>query len=356
LNLSIIAGRRALDHIRQHGLRQADFRAVVAASGGPKWFVLKSLDQYLFGEFFRHRTTPLHTLGSSAGAWQMACFAQDDPAAAVQRLADLYSRETYSAKPSPQEISGKARVLVKHFLGPEGARQIAENDRIQTHIITNRCKGPAASETRWMQLGGLVTAGAANMLSRRNLRYFVERVIFHSGHQSFFEFDDFATHNVRLTADNTEDALMASGSIPLILEGVKNIEGAPPGIYRDGGILDYHFDLPFLPAHDSGLVLYPHFSQLITPGWFDKSLRYRRAAMHNYDNVVLLAPSRAFVARLPYGKIPDRNDFLEMDPVTRLHYWQTVISESERLSEELAELVELGRGLDRVTAFSNSRT
>ncbi|GAA3950603.1 patatin-like phospholipase family protein [Allohahella marinimesophila] len=355
MNLSIIAGRRALDHIRDHGLKQADFRAVVAASGGPKWFVLKGLDQYLFGEFFSERQTPLHTLGSSAGAWQMACFAQDDPAAAVERLADLYSRETYSAKPSPQEISGKARILVKHFLGPDGARQIVDNQRIQTHIITNRCKGPAASETRWMQLGGLITAGAANALSRRNLRHFVDRVIFHSGQHSFFEFDDFATFNVPLTPGNVEDALMASGSIPLILEGVKNIEGAPPGIYRDGGILDYHFDLAFLPAHDSGLVLYPHFSQMITPGWFDKSLRYRRAAMHNYDNVVLLAPSQAFVDRLPHGKIPDRNDFIDMEPDARLRYWQTVISESERLGEELAELVDGGRGLEQVQAFSNSR-
>ena len=36
---------------------------------------------------------------------------------------------------------------------------------------------------------------------------------------------------------------MASGSIPIVMKRVRNISCAPKGIYRDGGLIDYHFDL-----------------------------------------------------------------------------------------------------------------
>ncbi|HBN89859.1 MAG TPA: alpha/beta hydrolase, partial [Rheinheimera sp.] len=68
--LRVLAGPTALAQIKQHGFNQADFNVMVGASGGPKWFCLYGLDQYLFGSFFRQRSTPLHILGSSAGAWR----------------------------------------------------------------------------------------------------------------------------------------------------------------------------------------------------------------------------------------------------------------------------------------------
>jgi hypothetical protein len=348
--LTIIAGPTALRHLQRNGLQADDIKVVVAASGGPKWFILKALDQYLFGEFFKDRQKTLHTLGSSAGAWQMACFAQKDPVAAVQRLADFYSQETYSEKPGPQEVTDKARILVKRFLGENGAAEIAGNPVIQTHILTNRCIGLVGRESRGLQLTGLVLAATANLISRKTLRLFFERLVMHAGEQSFFRFNDHPTQTARLTPTNVEDALMASGSIPLVLSGVTAIEGAPPGMYRDGGIVDYHFDVPFL-APQEGLVIYPHFSHTVTPGWFDKILKYRKVNPRHYDNVVLLTPSRELVSQLPYGKISDRKDFQHLDAVTRLKYWNTVIHEGERIAQALAELVHNGRGMDSIQAF-----
>ena len=49
-----------------------------------------------------------------------------------------------------------------------------------------------------------------------------------------------------LTPDNLRAALLASGSIPLLMEGVR-IPGAP-GVYRDGGSADYHLDLDYGPG------------------------------------------------------------------------------------------------------------
>ena len=61
-----------------------------------------------------------------------------------------------------------------------------------------------------------------------------------------------------------------------ILEGIANIPRAPTGIYWDGGIIDYHLHLPYHQA--KGLVLYPHFTDRIVPGWLDKAMPWRRAS------------------------------------------------------------------------------
>jgi hypothetical protein len=129
---------------------------------------------------------------------------------------------------------------------------------------------------------------------------------------------------------------MASGSIPLALNGVANIHGAGPGMYYDGGVTDYHFDIPFSAK---GLVLYPHFYSTITPGWFDKALKWRRGSPANFDNVIILCPSPEWVASLPFGKIPDRKDFVQLDDKTRIQYWAETMKRSSELADELHELV-----------------
>ena len=178
-------------------------------------------------------------------------------------------------------------------------------------------------------------------------------MIFYSGALApgFDGLIDMPTRCVALSTHNVREALLASGSIPLIMQGVRNVPGAPAGVYRDGGITDYHFDMPFLAGDD--LVLYPHFHARIVPGWFDKALRWRRVNPAHFHNVLMLVPTREFVRALPCGKIPDRKDFEKMDYDMRFAYWQRALAESERLAEEFAALVESGRGLERIQPFAD---
>ena len=115
--------------------------------------------------------------------------------------------------------------------------------------------------------------------------------------------------------------------------------GAPRGVYRDGGVADYHFGEEIDP--DSGLALYPHFYSHLVPGWFDKSLRSRRT--RGLRRAVVLAPSEAFIASLPRGKIPDREDFSTLRNDERLAIWREVVRRSAELGDEFAELVGSGR-------------
>ena len=341
--LEIYAGPRAKSQIEENGLDPAQFSLLVGASGGPKWFVLYGLDRFLFGEYFAGRDKPLMTLGSSAGAWRLCCLGTATPLRAIDALAARYSRETYSAQPTVEEITEKMRSMLTAALGSSGAGEIAANQLIQTHIVADRCKGFAGSESANLQKLSLAGSAIANVFSRRSLSWFFQRTIFTNMRASgpdqspFCSLNDLDTTIVPLTEENVSEAMLASGSIPFLLKGVRSVKGAPEGLYWDGGITDYHFDLPFHLIE--GLVLYPHFSPTIKPGWFDKKLFWRHPTLEHFDNVVVVTPSAEFTARLPGGKIPDRNDFQRYSEGERLANWSRVLDSSHELALEFAELV-----------------
>jgi len=302
----------------------------------------------LFGEFFADRTDPLYTLGSSAGAWRMCCLAMAQPVAAIERLAERYSHETYSQQPTITEITDKAREMLQSVLGERGISEIVSNPVFKTHIIADRCKGPGSSQNRALQTMTLGSAALANAISRKSLSFFFQRAVFSTcGPDSpWAGLQDIDTQQIILTAANLGQAMMASGSIPFVLSGERNIPGAPAGLYWDGGITDYHFDFPSKVG--DALVLYPHFSPRVVPGWFDKHLPWRKPTAVNFQNVVLIAPSAEFVSRLPYGKIPDRTDFQKFDYPSRLQYWQKSLDQSRLIADDFAEMVQSGKGLDKI--------
>ena len=342
--LEIYAGSRAKSQIEENGLDPAQFSLLVGASGGPKWFVLYGLDRFLFGDYFAKRDKPLMTLGSSAGAWRLCCLGTATPLRAIDELAARYSRETYSAQPTVEEITEKMRSMLAAALGSSGAGEIAANQLIQTHIVADRCKGLAGSESANLQKLALAGSAIANLFSRRSLSWFFQRTIFstmpasNQGQSPFASLSDLDTAIVPLTESNVPDAMLASGSIPFLLKGVRDVQGARRGLYWDGGITDYHFDLPFNSI--DGLVLYPHFSPTITPGWFDKKLFWRQPPLNHFDNVVVVTPSAEFMARLPGGRIPDRNDFQRYSEDKRLENWSQVLEVSHELALEFSQLVE----------------
>lgn len=341
--LTIKAGATAYEQVKRQGLLADDIDLLLGASGGPKWFVLQGLDRFLFGDFFANKKQPLKTLGTSAGAWRFAALGQSDPVAASELFARLYSTQTYSEKPDRAEITREAKKLLAEYVPEQAITSILNQNDIQHHFIVARCLRSTASEGR-RQLWGLLSSALANSVNRRSLGRYYERVMFHHP-QSTLDFcrhwDDLPTRFVQLNARNFAPALLATGSIPLVLEGVKDIPGAPPGVYRDGGITDYHFDIDL--SRVDGLVLYPHFHSEAIPGWFDKRLKKRRTRGKDWPNVIFISPSEAFVKALPYGKIPDRTDFQKLPVTERIEYWRKAIAAGQNLADELAELIASGK-------------
>jgi hypothetical protein len=348
-SLTLRAGPDALRLVRDRGLRLEDIDVIPGASGGAKWLVLAGLDRYLFGELLQQpRERPLHLIGSSIGSWRMACLAQRDPVAALARGHHAYIYEQrYTRRPSATEVTRVLGRALDLLLGPTGVDEILAHPWARVHVITAEGRGLAASGRRPMLLASLALAVAANVVSRRTLAFQMRRWIFHSAgtDSPFMHLADLPTRHAPLTRENLRDVLLASGAIPLLLEGVR-IPGVESGLHWDGGVLDYHLDIDF--GAGDGLVLYPHFYAHVVPGWFDKSLRWRRAEARNFRRALLIAPSDAFVASLPGGKIPDRRDFYTLSDDERVQRWQAVVDASEALGDELRELIRTGDIVGRV--------
>ena len=347
--LTIRAGRRALQRLQQKPLGPEDVHVIPGAAGGPKALGISGLDKAIFGDWLPQAPQERALIGSSIGSWRFAAIASsDDPKAQLARLAELYTSQRFAKGVSAAEISRKSILFLEELLG-------GREDFLLSHpwyrlsIVVVRSLGLLQHDTRGRLSLGLMRAISANMVSRRHLGRFMERGIVHDARSRapVSSLVDFPSHEVPLSRDNLLPALLASASIPLVMSGVRNIPGAPEGVYRDGGLLDYHLDLPY---QQPGIILYPHFTDRVVPGWFDKTLPWRRGDASRLQDVVLVSPSPDYLATLPDRKLPDRKDFEKYvgDDAGRERAWRRAISESDRLGDEFLELVENGRLLDRI--------
>jgi patatin-like phospholipase len=337
--LTIRAGKRALERLKSSGLDPADVEIIPGAAGGPKGLGLVGLDRTIFGEWLPSAPRVRHLVGSSIGAWRFAAAATRDPLRSLADFARLYTEQCYPPRPSRQFVTKCARTMLGElFAGRE--EEILASPGYRLHIFTVRGRWPLTRDSRLATALGFGMAAMANVAGRRHLARFIDRTVFHDAREPppfAAGFDAFNTHVVPLDRHNLGEALLASASIPLVLEGVADIPGSPAGTYWDGGIIDYHLHLPY--HHTKGLVLYPHLTDRIVPGWLDKSMPWRKAGGAWLDNVVLVSPSREYLASLPHGKLPDRSDFKRYagDDAGRMRDWRTAISESDRLAEAFNE-------------------
>ena len=330
------AGPRALHHVLDRGLAPGDIACIPAAAGGPKGLALLPFDRLLLQQGWLPEQRPVEFIGASVGAWRMAALAQNNPLAALDRVQHAYVHEqNYSARPTPAEVSAVCRRIAA---AARGTGDLYWRPGVTLAIVTSRARGPLHDRESKLAFGRAVLS---NAVSRSRLASYLERVVFHAGPgPSVFDgdaFDEFGLVRVGLDAANAEDALLASGTIPLLASPVRGIAGAPPGIYWDGELIDYHLLLPYQRLRSAGrIVFYPHFNDFVTPGWLDKHLPWRRSPRTHpwLDDMLLVAPSPAFLATLPHGKLPERQDFYRYGPdhAGRIRAWQTAIAECGRFA------------------------
>ena len=341
--LSLRAGKRALAHIRQHGLQPADVGILPGAAGGPKGLGIQGLDLALFGDWLPRAPRERSLIGASIGSWRFASACLPDACAGIQRLGELYTSQRFAKGVSMAEVSRSCVQLLDDLLQGQDA-SVLNNPLYRLNILVVRSHGLLQHDHRGKLGLGLSSVIGNNLLNRSRLSRHFDRVILHDERQlpPLAALQDFRSHFHPLAEGNLRQALLASGSIPMVMEAIRDIPGPGPATYRDGGLLDYHLDLPY---QGDGIVLYPHFTDKVIPGWFDKGLPWRRGDSTRLQDVLLLAPSREYLASLPHGKLPDRSDFKRYmgDDEGRERYWRKAMAESRRLGDEFLELSDSGR-------------
>ncbi len=349
--LRIYAGPLAREHIARHGLQPADVGVVPAAAGGPKGLILGGLDRFLFGAWLPRSTHTIHLVGASIGGWRMATACLNEPVQAFERMERDYIAQDFDLPPGQKartaaDVSRRFGEGLQAFYGGRIV-EVLSHPRFRLHIVTARGRHVLGREHRIGTPLGYFGAFVSNTLHRKAMGAWLERVVFSAPEQGTpcplpFGTDDFPTRQVPLTQENFQPALQASCSIPFLLQAVHDIPGAPRGAYWDGGITDYHLHLKYDCGPGPGLVLYPHFQQAVVPGWLDKGLRWRHRATAFLDRMVVLAPDREWVRKLPNGKLPDRTDFTRYagDLQGRVRDWTTAAKAGEELAGEFAGWLE----------------
>jgi hypothetical protein len=339
VSLTLKAGAGALKSIKTHGFDPSSIGTIAGASGGAKWLVLSQLDRAIINSIVPKLQGPVHLLGTSIGSWRFACYAQSDPLAAIDRFEKAYIQQNFSERPDVHEITATSREIINHVLGEDGVQEVLRHPVFRMHVMAVRSRHILAAESRWLLGSGLLIAATLNLISRKSLGLFFERALFYDARDlpPFFDATGFPLQQIALSHRNLEDAIVATGSIPLVLSGVRDIDGATPGVYRDGGLIDYHHDLPHSAA--DRLTLYPHFYSHIVPGWFDKKLGWRRPHPEHVDRTILISPSDEFVSRLPNRKIPDRTDFVNFSPSDRIAAWEACTDACRELADDFNEIM-----------------
>jgi hypothetical protein len=339
------AGSGILDTIRQEGLRPERIRVFAGPAGGPKWFVSVGFDKAIMQSRILERSGRRVLLaGSSAGAWRCLAMTCPGPLDAYEKLRLAYSRNVFTAAHTPVTVGAALKSNVDAFIADADMSHMLNHPVYDLAVHTVRAKGPASSENKTIQGAALLTAMLANAVSHRGMSLFFERVVFFSSPGVPEFVNSFRGTTVRLNEENLRMAALATGSLPYIVSGVNDIPGAPLGVYRDGGLIDYQLNQDYHPAED-GLTLFFHYQDRIVPGWFDKKLSWRTPPKRALERVLQVYPGPDFVRLLPDGRIPDRNDFATFvdNPAERIRRWDEVSKLSEILGEEFLEAVESGR-------------
>ena len=226
-----------------------------------------------------------HLIGASIGAWRFAAACCDDPAEGARANSRaLYAEQSYPPRPSRKFVSRRRARDARRALSRAARTRSSRARWNRLHILTVRGRWPLTRDSSLAHAARLRHGGDG----QRGRRAGTSRASSTAPSSSIARdhppframrrsgFDAFHTHAVALDArqprarrcSRRPRSRWCSRAWP-------NIPSAPAGNLLGRR----HHRLPPAPAVPPrrGLVLYPHFTDRIVPGWLDKGMPWRRA-------------------------------------------------------------------------------
>jgi hypothetical protein len=338
----------ALDALREAGLVPGIVHALAGAASGPRWIPLAALDRSLLAEGLVDGPTGNGRrrllVGASAGAWRMLALASRNPVAAHDALLDGYIGQVFPRGTRPDEVSDAYRRMLTTILGDGGHALDHPTVDVAVHVARPRRFVPWRGKPT--QVLSMAVAAATHAVSRGGVDTMFRRVLVHSRPDAFPA--TFDGDVVPLTPDNLLDAALASGTVPVYMAPVRGVAGPPRHRFVDGGLTDYHLRQDYV-GDSGGLTLFPHFQRDISALWFDRVRSAHRP--ETIGPVLQIWPTEEFLARLPDGRLPHRDDFFRYAdaPDERIRRWREAADLGNALAEQFLDDLRSGRLPELVT-------
>ncbi|MEI7589801.1 MAG: hypothetical protein WCJ49_00555 [Deltaproteobacteria bacterium] len=350
-NVGIVAGKKAYQMIMDGGFSLNSVSTYFAPASGPRFFVATGFDLALIKNNCLGKNKIVWLVGASSGAWRLATWVQPQPDICYQKLINAYAEVKYTKEDTPETLRNSLRTVLDSYLDEEAISFALSHKTLRVAFLVARAKHIMTFDSPFIQKLSLATCFFANAYKQEWLNCFFERMVFYSGFlpPAFCLQHDYKGSFTSLNEANFKTSLLASGAIPLVVPGQRDIYGAPKGMYRDGGLLDYNIAQNYA-KHDDDIVLFFNHQERIIPTWMDKSLVNRKPVSKHIENVLMVYPTADFLLQLPDGKIPDRNDFVTHidNNSLRTKKWKVVAELSTIIGEDFLELVASGKIKNRV--------
>jgi len=355
IDIHIKAGAKAYQIIKDGGFAWDSITTYFAPAGGPKWLIAAGFDLTLLKSGLLGNGGAVLLAGASAGAWRFAAWPQPEAEKSYRTLMEAYINTSYRKNDTPRTVLKSLEKIINRYIEDDALPFALNHKKYRLAIITARAKSIFASDRKLLQMTGAGFFYLLNMINRSQIYRLSERVVFYNGPKPPYfclRPGAFRGKYFLLSEINFKHVLVASGAIPIYVAGVHDIYGAPVGTYRDGGLIDYHLSHRF-NARENDLTLFFHHQERIVPGWFDKRFKSRRPESEALSNVVMVYPTDTFIAKLPNGKVPDRDDFRDYlnDHAGRVANWRRAAALAEPLGEQFVESVQSGKIRDVVEAL-----
>ena len=127
-----------------------------------------------------------------------------------------------------QVVDGLCEWVLDSFLTLRMTLITSQPIRVLERILSRRWASDSTviKKNQCLHLAWL-RAATLNMINRQLLARSFQRVVFSTGVSESFVFKDFDTEHIDVNPDNLRSALLASGSIPFLMSGQRDIVGAP---------------------------------------------------------------------------------------------------------------------------------
>jgi hypothetical protein len=277
------------------------------------------------------------------------------PLETYERLIDGYVSQTFPMPVRAQDVTVAFRRMLSDVFSDDDLAAITSHPNADVAIHVTRVFDPYPWSIRAAQIVAIAMGIAVHRVWTGAVLHMAHRVLAHTRPDRFDA--AFRGALIPLNPSGIRETALASGTIPVYMQPIRNVPGAPRGTYVDGGLADYHIRQAYT-APGEGITLLPHYQEAVQSCWFDRGTPHRETSNGALADVVQFYPSPAWISSLPGGKVPDRDDFFlfAKHHGERIRRWNETVSRSEELGEQLRRDLETGNLVDRVSPIVTRAT